>query len=186
MRAKSLKLAAAGFVYGMLIGNGIAWLTGGTVVNTFLAERLGSNAGSVILQTLLSGLLGAVAMGGVVLHEIESWSLARSALTHCLLIVGTYTVTALILRWADGWTELLIMISIQLVVYFIIWAIMFLRYRAEVQRLNELLKESREADGEQAAENLHYGAEARRLNGLLQESRGKDVKKETGQKPENK
>lgn len=152
MRTRFLKLAAAGFLLGMVIGNGIALLTGGRLAGSFLIEKLGSEVWAVALQTLLSGLLGAIAMGGVMLHEIENWSLARSAVTHCLLIIAAYVLTALALHWVESLTELLIMVSIQLVAYYIIWVIMFLRYKAEVRRLNELLKESRETDREKEPE----------------------------------
>ena len=49
---------------------------------------------------------------------------------------------ALGLGWVENGTELLIIVSVQLVVYLIIWVIMYLRWRAQVKELNQLLKES--------------------------------------------
>ena len=143
MRRKCLILSVIGFLAGMIIGNLITWMASGTLVNTKLTALLGSEAGSVIVQTLLSGLFGAVAMGGIVIHEIEQWSILRCAVTHYLLIEIFYVPVALFLGWFGSLTELLIMIGIQLAVYFVIWLIMYLRCRAKVRKLNELLKESR-------------------------------------------
>ena len=140
MKRRCFILSGIGFLMGMVIGNLIAWITSGTPVNSKIAAWVGSDAGSVVIQMLLSGLLGAIAMGSAVIHEIEEWSLARCAVTHYLLIEAAYVPVALLLGWADDLTELLIMLGIQLIVYLIIWVIMYLRYKAEVRKLNELLQ----------------------------------------------
>ena len=146
MRKKITVLAVIGFFAGALMGNLIAWLTGGTLVNARLLAWTGSEALAVLVQTLLSGFMGAVAMGGVLLHEIERWPMALSAAVHWLLIEAVYVPVALGLGWVENGTELLIMMIVQLVVYLIIWVIMFLRWRAQVKQLNRLLKESGEQE----------------------------------------
>lgn len=149
MRRKALILAAIGFLPGVVMGNLIAWFSGGTLVNTKLVPLMGSDAGAVILQSLLSGLLGAIAMGGVVVYKIERWPLALSSVVHFLLIVITYVSIALTAGWIQSAKELFIMLGIQLTVYFIIWLIMYLRYKAQVRELNELLAQSREPGREE-------------------------------------
>ena len=144
MRKKFFILAGIGFLAGMVIGNVIACLAGGSPVNQQLAEWLGSSAGSVIVQTLLSGILGSVAFGGMLVHEIDRWPIALSCVVHLLLIEVPFAITALLLKWVGSIRELLIRMGIQAVIYFIIWLIMYLRYKAEVRELNELLKKSRE------------------------------------------
>ena len=143
MRRKCFILSGIGFLSGMLMGNLIAWLSGGTLVNTKIAEWCGSETGSIIIQTLLSGLLGAIAMGGVVIHTIESWSLLRCAVVHYLLIEISYVVIATILGWYGSLTELLIVLGIQLIVFAIIWLVMYQRCKAQVRELNELLAKNR-------------------------------------------
>ena len=146
MRKKITVLAGIGFVAGAFMGNLIAFRTGGTLVNARLLEWTGSEAVAILLQSLLSGLMGAVAMAGVELHEIERWPMALSAAVHWLLIEAVYVPVALGLGWVENGTELLIMVSVQLVVYLIIWVIMYLRWRAQVKELNQLLKESGERE----------------------------------------
>ncbi len=148
MRKRILKLVAIGFFGGMVMGNLIAYLTGGSFVNQKLLSLYGSEAGSVILQTLLSGLLGAIAMGGTEVYELERWPLALSSLTHYGMIVVTYTAIALSLGWVGGAAELLITIFIQTAAYAAIWMVIFLRYKRKVRELNELLENSNRNDPE--------------------------------------
>jgi len=144
MRMRLLKMAGIGFVLGMIAGNAIAWLTDGTIVNPVLVNALGSRAGSAAVQTLLSGLLGAVAMGGTLLYDLERWPLLLVSVCHYGMIEATYAAAALLLGWVRSGRELLVMMAVQLAAYLVIWVIMFLRYRAEVRKLNHLLEESRE------------------------------------------
>ncbi len=148
MRKRILKLVAIGFLGGMVMGNLIAYLTGGSFVNQKLLSLYVSEAGSVILQTLLSGLLGAIAMGGTEVYELERWPLALSSLTHYGMIVVTYTAIALSLGWVGGAAELLITIFIQTAAYAAIWMVIFLRYKRKVRELNELLENSNRNDPE--------------------------------------
>ena len=143
MRRKCFILSVIGFLAGMLMGNLIAWLCGGKLVNTRIAEWCGSDIGAIIIQTLLSGLLGAIAMGGVVIHDIERWSLFRCAVVHYLLIEISYVVIATVLGWYGSLTELLIILGIQLIVFVIIWLIIYLRWKARILELNELLEETK-------------------------------------------
>lgn len=145
MRRKVWIFSVIGFLAGMLIGNLIAWIMAGTVVNARAAAWTGSEAGAVALQTLLSGLFGAVCMGGVMIHEIESWSIARCAVVHYLMIEAAYILVATLLGWYGSPAELLISLAVHLAVYLVIWLIMYRRYRAEVRKLNELLKAKEEA-----------------------------------------
>ena len=147
MRKRCFILSGIGFASGMIMGNAIEWLSGGTLVNTRIAEWCGSDIGAIIIQTLFSGFLGAIAMGGVVIHDIERWSLLRCAVVHYLLIEISYFVIATVLGWYGSLTELLITLGIQLVAFVIIWLIMYLRWKAQVRELNELLTKNRSVKG---------------------------------------
>ena len=146
MLASFWKRAGIGFLMGMVIGNMIAWLTsagGGAFYSAEFASRLGGMVPAAILQTLLSGLLGAGSMGSTVVYEIERWPLALSTAAHYLIIEAFYVPVALLLEWVDSLPALLISMGIQLIIFFIIWLIMYLRYKAQVRELNELLKKGK-------------------------------------------
>jgi hypothetical protein len=142
----TIKRAAFGFLLGMIVGNVIAFFTSGctTVINQDLLVRTGSAAEAVMVQTMFSGVYGAIAMAGVSFYEIEEWSLLRTALTHFALITLTYIPIGLYLGWikVDNFAaEYGIVASMQAVVYLIIFLIMHARYKAEVKKLNEMLAE---------------------------------------------
>lgn len=143
MRKRFFILAGIGFLLGMLTGSLIAWLTAGTLVNARLAAWTGSDSAAVILQMLISGLLGSVAMGGTVVYEIERWPLTACSVTHYLMTEVSYAAIALLLGWVESLNGLLIMLAIQLVIYVIIWLIMYRRYQAQVRELNQLLEKSK-------------------------------------------
>ena len=143
MLSSFLKRAGIGFLIGIALGNLIAWLTSGgngNIYNPAFVARIGGAAPAAICQTLLSGLLGAVSMGTMVFYEIERWPLALSTAAHFLAIEAFYVPIALVLGWAATPAELLISVAIQLVVFILIWLVMYLRYKAQVRVLNELLK----------------------------------------------
>lgn len=142
MRKKCLTLVGIGFLGGMLMGNLIAWFCGGTLVNTRLMNWIGNDIGAVVIQTLFSGLLGAVSMGGVIVYDIESWPLLRCTIVHYLVVETAYLAIASLLGWYGSLGELLVVLGIQLVAYFLIWVFMYLRWKAQVRKLNELLKKS--------------------------------------------
>ena len=82
-------------------------------------------------------------MGSAVIHDIESWPLLRCAVVHYLIIEVSYIAIATILGWYVSLTELLIILGIQLIVFVIIWVIMYLRWKTQVRKLNELLAKNR-------------------------------------------
>lgn len=151
MLNNTIKKAAFGFLLGMVVGNVIAFFASGftTVINQVLLARTGSAAAAFMMQTLFSGVYGAIAMAGVSFYEIEDWSLLRTALTHYALITLTYIPIGLYLGWvsADNFAlEYGIVASSQAVVYLIIFLIMHARFKAEVRKLNEMLAKKEEDD----------------------------------------
>ena len=139
MLMKFLRRGAIGFPLGILISLVISWAGGNEkFVSDLLVQRVGSVAGALTLNLLLSGIFGFLCMGGTVFYEIENWSLLKATFLHYLIVVVCFAPLALFLGWATRPVELLIMTGVQTVCFFLIWLIMFLRYRAEVRELNEL------------------------------------------------
>lgn len=141
-----LKRAALGFLIGILMGDGIAvmsaFMSGGDFlpVSGELAGSCGSVGTAFLIQTVISGLYGAVCFGGITLYELERWPLALASLTHCLGIVLLFYPVAICLGWFGSLWEILIMSGIQVAVYFFIWLILYIVYSRQVRELNELQK----------------------------------------------
>ena len=127
-----------GFLLGAAIGNLIAWFFG-SYVSSVLVARMGSVPAAILVPSLVSGLYGSFALAGTLFYDIEQWSLTRSSVMHFLVIAVLYVPAAMFLGWADSATEILIVEGILLVAYFIIWLVIYLRYKKEVRSLNEML-----------------------------------------------
>ena len=141
----TLKRAGLGILLGIAIGNLIAVITGfstgeeSRLISEGLIQKAGSEAMAFLLQTLFSGLYGAVCMAGMSLYEVEHWSMLRSYLVHYSIIILSYIPIALFLCWVQTPKELAVITGIQTIAYFIIWLIIYAVYKAQVKELNQKL-----------------------------------------------
>lgn len=150
MVATTLKRAGFGFLLGMVAGVfiviGMSFAAGGSIaLPDKLLVMMGSEAGALLAQVLISGLFGAIPWAGITFYEMDSWGLLKQAVVH----YASYTVAFLILGYAAGWVEtpadMAFVAGIFAVGHAIIWAIMYTRYKAEAKELNELLQEAKQA-----------------------------------------
>ena len=129
MNKKALLLGLLGYAGGCIIG---------------LCFALQSREFSMINalpKILLGGIPGAVIAGSTVVYDIEEWSLLKATITHFLLTMGVILLACFLLNWFTPWsTTFWIMLAAEAAAYVIIWLIMCLRYKAEIRKLNELLK----------------------------------------------
>ena len=144
MLLKTLKRAGIGFLLGMVIGNiipllGGAWDENGFIpASNLLIERVGDITLAIFIQNIASGIFGALCFGGMSLYDIEKWPLALATVSHCGIIIVAFLPIAILLGWVYSLTDILIMIGIQIAVFFMIWLIIYMNYRKQVRELNEL------------------------------------------------
>lgn len=148
MLKRILKLAGIGFLIGTVIGNLIAFLTGNSDTGgvTYASQKLleiagGNGALALLLQSVFSGLYGALCFGGITLYDAERLPLAAATALHCSIIVFTFIPVSLLLGWISEITEILLMAAIQIVCFFIIWLILYNVYKKQVRELNEMQKD---------------------------------------------
>ncbi len=141
------KRALIGFVIGILLGDGIAvfesLFSGGPFrpFPVILEQFFGSAALAFTVQTLASGLYGAVCFAGTVIYELDRIPLTAATAIHCLSVVLLFPVLGLTLGWLETMTEIIIMAVIQSAAYFVVWLILFFSYRKQVKELNALQKQ---------------------------------------------
>ncbi len=142
-----LRRAMIGFSIGILLGDVIAMMSGSlsaeelVLVSDELMDTTGNLAIAFLIQTLVSGLYGAIVFGTTVFYDIEKWSLVLATAFHCLTVIGLFVPISLFLGWGgDDPITLLIMIGCQIVAFFIIWLIMNAIYKKQVKELNEMQK----------------------------------------------
>ena len=146
MKKKLILHLIVGFVVGAVVGNLIAFLFGvASGENDIVAKELAAKtglAGAICLQTFLCGLFGMGSIGGMLLYEIDKWSLAKATIVHYLLIVVCFVGCSLILRWFPAkFVYYAISVGAMTVGFAAIWLGMYLAWKKEVEKMNEELDE---------------------------------------------
>ena len=104
-------------------------------------SRVGSPALAMLLTLLIYGLYGAACVGGMLIYEIENWSLALATAVHYGVVALGYAFCAWLLRWNLTVKGLLLIELMMTLGFVLIWLFMYLRYKAEVRELNELIRD---------------------------------------------
>ena len=142
MKKQIMKMAALGFLLGIAVNSLISALTIGDLpIAPVLLERIGSLRGAMLLELVLVGVFGAICMAGTALYDAERLPLAAATALHCVICIGQFIPLSLFLGWCRSAVEILIMASFQLLAFFIVWLIMYTRYRKEIKQLNEMQKD---------------------------------------------
>ena len=150
MLKKILLRAGIGFIIGAAVGDLIAFLTGSSATGgvSFASQQLldmsgGSAVLAMVLQSLFSGLYGAVCFAGMTLYDAERLPLAAATALHCGLIVLPFVPISYLLGWVSGIVETLIIASAQIAAFFVIWLVMYFGYKKQVKELNELQEKNK-------------------------------------------
>ena len=145
MIKKLLIRCVFGFLFGMaamlIVPSLISGKPIGSIIYTNeLLARTGSPAAATALSMLVMGLFGSLCMGGTLVYEIESWPLALATAAHYLMMALGYLIPNWLLCWNMPLSLLLAIEGLMALGFAVIWLIMYLRYKREVQELNELTK----------------------------------------------
>lgn len=146
MNRKIVRKAIIGFIAGAIWGNlvtaiiNVASGNGFQIVFEDLTRSMGLG-GAIVVQTILSGLYGLVCVVGTEFFDIESWSLLRSTLTHFLCIAVGYVIIGRMLGWVGFDLTLVLILAVMAVVYFVIWLVMFLRWKKYISEMNTDLEQ---------------------------------------------
>lgn len=141
---KAILRGLLGFPIGVFIGYAI------TIIISLIAEDGGympavpvlvaqyGEIKAVVLQFVLSGLLGAVSAAGSVVWETDRWSILKQTFVHFLIL----SLTMLPIAYFAGWMEktvagFALYFSIFIVLYAIIWAVQCLVWRQKIKKVNE-------------------------------------------------
>lgn len=134
-----------GIVLSQLILIGIALVIGnGTFYSCVpeLMEEIGTETGAVIVQTILSALLGVVCGGGSVIWEMDHWSLAKQSFLYFLLLAGVMLPIAYLTHWMEHSLKgACIYIGIFVGIFLVIWVIQYAVWKVKIERLNKELKQ---------------------------------------------
>lgn len=107
-----------------------------------LAEQCGSEINAVVLQFVLSGILGSACAAGSGVWQIESWSLLKQTVIHFIIL----SLSMLPIAYFSYWMEhtllgFLTYFGIFLGMYGIIWLLQYLGLRHRIKKINAKLSE---------------------------------------------
>lgn len=143
-------MATMGFGLGLIVGPVISALTGSAgagdgaihLVSDGLINAVGEPLAAFVIQAVVSGLYGMIAVGGSAVYGIEEWSLLKCTAIHYISVIIGLFVTGFSLRWfyLSDIGSLLIMIPFMTVPYVIIWLVNFYSSKAQIQEINRELE----------------------------------------------
>jgi hypothetical protein len=108
-----------------------------------LEDKAGNPAMALLVQTLCCGIMGAINFAGVILYDSNRLGLLATAALHLLISLADFYPIAFYCGWIKPvFSDVITWLIIETIAYFIVWLIMFIRYRIKVKHLNELLAES--------------------------------------------
>ncbi len=143
-----LQRASLGFPLGVFIGYTI------TIVISFyvghgsyspvvpsLAQAMGSELNAVVLQYVLSGILGAGFSASSLAWEIEEWSIARRTIVHFVVSSVFMFPVAYFNRWMEPTLGgVLGYVLVFVGIYAIIWLVQYIFWMRKVREINQRLK----------------------------------------------
>ena len=116
---------------------------GGIIYSDSLLSRTGSPEAATLVTLLTMGLFGTLCFGGTLFYEIERWPLALATATHFLTMSLGYLIPNRVLCWELPPKLLLAIEGFMALGFFLIWLIMYLHYKFEVRKLNELIERNK-------------------------------------------
>lgn len=101
----------------------------------------GNELNAVIIQSLCSLLYGAAFAGASVIWEVESWSLLKQTVLHCIIISSSMFPIAYCMYWMPhNVLGIAIYIFIFFFIYFFIWFGQYFAMKKKIQAFNDKVK----------------------------------------------
>ncbi len=148
MLNKIIKRGLLGFVYGIFIGQTILILESlfkgdgsFTAFSSYLASITSTEIGAVMLQYLVTGIIGITFASTTVIFEIEKWSLVHQIVVHFLITSVVMYFSGFLCGWFPHTvTSTIIWFAVFIVVYVIMLIRFTMYYKKKARELNEAIK----------------------------------------------
>ena len=127
------------FIIRVLVGFSLGISIGAITYVIFTSETEPLNKKFLLMQLFGSGLYGAIANGGAIVYDFESWSLGRATLTHYLVTFISMMITSEILGWFPHGILLCVFLAFS-IVYLAIWLTEYYLWKKEIAKINGQLE----------------------------------------------
>lgn len=101
----------------------------------------------VIMQFVGSALNGIICMGSTIVYDIDNLGLSKVTLLHYVITLVSLLCFNFLLGWFSEFNIILILVVFT-VAYFIIWLVNYLIYKREIRRMNIELEDIKQKAGE--------------------------------------
>lgn len=147
MKKKVISRALLGFPVGILIGYVITILISLLFAKGYyspcvpeLVEAMGNEIHAVILQAVLSGLLGSAFSASSIIWEIENWSIAKQTGIYFVVTALVMMPVAYALNWMEhSFTGFVKYFGIFIIIFIIIWFIQYMFWKKKIEQINSKL-----------------------------------------------
>lgn len=107
-----------------------------------LIERFGSEVNAVIIQTILSAVLGAGFAGCSVIWEKDEWSLLKQTGIYFAIVSVLMMTIAYICEWMEhSVSGVLSYFAIFFGIFIVIWVVQYLIWKKRISKIKKKLKE---------------------------------------------
>jgi len=109
-----------------------------------LIERMGSEIGAVILQTILCGVIGGSFAATSVIWNLENWSLQKQT----VIYFSINAIVSLSIAYLLGWmvpsvSGFILYFSIFIAIFLVIWILIYSYNRNIIKKMNQELVKKR-------------------------------------------
>ena len=148
MKKKLLLRGLFGFPVGIAISYVITIIVSAIVgkgiylaVTPQLVSALGNELNAVILQAVLSGLLGAGFAMASVIWELDHWSIAKQSGVYFVVIAVILLPISYVTHWMEhSVAGFLTYFAIFISIFLITWMIQYFIWKKKVKKINESVK----------------------------------------------
>lgn len=107
-----------------------------------LITKYGSEINAVIIQTLLSAVLGAVFSGASIIWEMDNWSLLKQTGLHFIIVSTTMMSVAYICEWMEHSVKGFVSyFSIFFAIFIVVWILQYTILKIKISRLKTQIEE---------------------------------------------
>lgn len=110
-------------------------------------EIIIDNKPYVLMQFIGSALNGIICMGSTIVYDIDNLGLSKVTLLHYVITLVSFFSFNFFLGWFSEFNIILIL-AVFTVAYFIIWLVIYLIYKREIRRMNIELEDIKQKAGE--------------------------------------
>lgn len=139
-----IRLAVVGFVLGIIIGDILVVAFTASEGISLAAPELIEEFGyvpAVILQTLLSGVLGCICFGATIVYYKDEYNILEATCIHMVIAFCTLIPISNFLWWTGRVMEgNIVVLAMGVCAYVVIWFSVYMSYRIQIQKINEALE----------------------------------------------